>query len=422
MPKLTNAGIARYKAAGNRREIPDTGSDGLILLVHPTGSKTWIMRFRRPGGRLAKLTLGTVDTIGRELSDEPQIGGHHTLAAARRLVAEIQRRRKMGEDVVAQRRAAAGNKPLTFEIAAIQFVETYAKQRQRRWRDTARDLGLQELDDQLVRIRGSLADIWRDRPVTDIGGRDIAGVLEETVARGAPYAANGQLATFRKMFNWLRERHLVDANPCTGIGRPTPVKARERVLSDAELRRVWTTSADLGEPWTTLIRLLILTGQRLNEVARMEWAELNDDVTEWTIPGERTKNRRTHVVPLSTAARDLLVSTPRIEDCSYILTTNGKTPISGTSKMKRRLDQLLAGESDEAPSAWRLHDLRRTVATGMARVGVQLPVIERILNHVSGSFAGIVGVYQRHEYANEKREALERWADLTVDIVSNSDA
>lgn len=377
------------------------------------------MRFRRPGGRLSKLTLGTVDETGKGTTANPEIGGHHTLAAARQLAAEVQRLRKMGADVIADQGLVRQSKPVTFGVAVIDFVENYAKKRQRRWRDTATQLGLTVDGDKLIAIKGGLATGWRDRPVTDISGREIADALKATVDRGAPHVANGQHAALRKMFNWLSERHLVEANPCAKIKRPTPIEKRDRVLTDNEVRRVWNAAGGMGAPWSTLYHLLLLTGQRLNEVARMEWDELAEDCAVWTIPKERTKNKGIHVVPLPPVARELIARTPRIKGCRFVLSTNGTTPISGFSKAKAALDRILAKDDERPLPAWRNHDLRRTVATGMARTGAPLPVIERVLNHTSGSFGGIVGVYQRHEYADEKRDALERWAGLVARVVAN---
>ena len=136
----------------------------------------------------------------------------------------------------------------------------------------------------------------------------------------------------------------------------------------------------------------------------MQRGELNEDGATWVLPATRSKNRKAHTVPLPPLARDILASVKRLDSCDYVFSTTGRSPVSGFSKMKARLDK------EMKISDWRLHDLRRTAATGMAALGVSLPVIERVLNHVSGSFGGIVGVYQRHEFEPEKRAALERWA------------
>jgi integrase len=164
---------------------------------------------------------------------------------------------------------------------------------------------------------------------------------------------------------------------------------------------------------------LALTGQRRDEVARMRWTEVDLDKRLWTLPRERTKADRPHEVPLSNGALDILQAVPRVTGSPFVLTTNnGASPVSGFSKAKRRLDALLP--ADMPP--WRLHDLRRTAASGMARLGVNLPVIEKVLNHASGSFAGIVGVYQRHSFADEKRAALEAWGRHIDALVSGKPA
>jgi integrase len=191
---------------------------------------------------------------------------------------------------------------------------------------------------------------------------------------------------------------------------PAPA-ARDRVLTDAEVGQVWRACGASGEPFGSAVRLLLLTGCRLNEVAGMRTPELSDDGATWTIPGERTKNGRAHVVPLSPQAREVLAGVLRISD-SLVFTTNGRTPVSGWSKVKRRLDR-----AAEIPS-WRLHDLRRTAATGMAELGVPPHVVEAALNHVSGARAGVAGTYNRAAYAAEKRAALERWGAHVAGLAS----
>jgi integrase len=155
-----------------------------------------------------------------------------------------------------------------------------------------------------------------------------------------------------------------------------------------------------------------------DEVAGMRWSEIDLDARLWTIAKERTKNNQPHAVPLSDSVIALLMVLPRLVGSDFVLTTTGAAPSNGYSKGKRRLDALLPSDMP----AWRLHDLRRTLASGMARLGVNLPAIEKVLNHLSGSFAGIVGVYQRHDFAAEKRQALQLWADHVEHIVSGRPA
>jgi integrase len=166
----------------------------------------------------------------------------------------------------------------------------------------------------------------------------------------------------------------------------------------------------MGYPFGSLVQLLILTGARRDEIARMCWSEVDFERALWTLPRERAKNNKAHEVPLCAAVIAILQALPRIDGSDFVLTTNGKVAASNFGKNKRKLDALLSPDMPD----WRLHDIRRTVASGMARLGISLPVIEKVLNHAGGSFAGIVGVYQLHTFAEEKRAALQQWADHVV--------
>jgi integrase len=196
------------------------------------------------------------------------------------------------------------------------------------------------------------------------------------------------------------------------------------VLTDDELRGFWLGCDELSEPFGPLLKLLLLTGARLREVAEMTHAELNGGT--WIVPPSRTKNKLAHTVPLPCMAQEIIADLARVAgEPGFLFSTNGRTPVSGFSKIKARLDgimlKLARNEGADIPP-WRIHDLRRTAATGMARAGVDLPVIERALNHVSGSFAGIVGVYQRYKFEDEVRAALEAWANLLCSIVEPREA
>ena len=231
--------------------------------------------------------------------------------------------------------------------------------------------------------------------------------------------ARVSLARLSKFFSWLMmERRLVEKNPCVGVWRPNSGPARERCLSDAEVRWLWLACGDLGEPFNNLIRLILLTGQRKNECAKMTWSELQGDV--WHLPADRAKNGRAHVVPLSRLALEQIHGLHPV-GTTYVFSTTGDVPVNGWSKVKHRLDarmaELARAEKASVPP-WTIHDLRRTCATGLQKLGVRLEVTEAVLNHSSGTRAGIVGIYQRHQYADEKREALEQWAAHVEGIVS----
>jgi integrase len=161
----------------------------------------------------------------------------------------------------------------------------------------------------------------------------------------------------------------------------------------------------LGRQYGAVVRLMILTGARLREIGHMPWSELNDDLTVWTLPKERAKNKTELILPLPKLARAIIRSSPRIDGSPFAFTFDGGQPVESFSRMKRKLDALTG-----IAEPWTLHDFRRAVATGLQRLGIKLEVTEAVLNHTSGSRGGIVGAYQRHDYADEKRVALERWA------------
>jgi integrase len=213
-----------------------------------------------------------------------------------------------------------------------------------------------------------------------------------------------------RFFEVLAQRDVVAASPCHGLkppgGRET---ARERVLGPDEVRRLWLALDTVGGPTAAAIKLMLLCGQRRGECAGMTFSELDGDV--WVLPRQRVKNGRPHSITLSRQALAVIEQQPKVDGCAFVF-TSGLRPVAAWSRVKAGIDAIM---KPDAP--WTLHDLRRTCASGMAALGVALPTIERVLNHSSGSFRGIVSVYQRHDYANEKRDALARWGDHVERIV-----
>jgi integrase len=394
MARLTIRSVEAMKARPVRQEIPDSFLPGLYLIQQPSGAKGWAVRYRHQGVP-RKLTLGSYPALG--LKDARELG-----AKALRTVAE-------GRDPGREKILARAAKADSIDRIVEEFLERHVRRsnRPRTGQETERLL------------RQHVLPRWRGRMVHEVTRRDVLDVLDRVVDSGAPIAANRVLAAARKFFNWCVARDILAASPCAGVKPPTAERARDRVLSDDELRLVWQAAVKLGGTFGPLVKLLALTGQRRDEVARMRWDELDFDARLWTLPPARTKNNQPHEVPLSKAALAVLQKVSRITESPFVLTTNGgASPASGYSKNKRRLDALLP--ADVPP--WRLHDLRRTCASGLARLGINLPVIEKVLNHASGSFAGIVGVYQRHSFADEKRAALETWSDFISDLVSDKPA
>jgi len=384
-----------------RREVPDGLLRGLYLVLQPSGARSWAVRYRNRAGTPRKHTLGTYPAID--------------LRSARELAQQALIEVAKGSDPAADRKAArTGAKVPTdrdlVEKVAEQFIERYAKANTKSWPEAKRIL-----DREVVAV-------WRGRHLAAIGRADVHELLDGVVDRGSPVMANRVLAALRKMCAWSVDRGIIAASPCSGIKAPTAERSRDRVLSDCELRGVWTACDAIGWPFAALVKILLLTGQRRDEVGKMRWSELDLDGKTWTLPRERAKNGVAHVVPLSAPALAIITALPRIGASDFVFTVTGRTAVSGFSNAKDRIDALLAASHGEPVPAWVFHDLRRTCATGMARLGTALPVVEKVLNHTSGSFGGIVGVYQKHGFADEKRHALDAWAAFVERLVGEPGA
>jgi integrase len=391
--RLTVRSVETIRPSAERREIPDGIMPGLYLIVQPSGAKSWAVRYRHQG-QPRKHTIGSFPTV--DLKTARLLGGKALRAAAE------------GRDPGREKMQSRAAKADSIDRVVEDFLERHVRR-------SNRPRSAQETE-RLLRLH--VLPRWRGRTVHEITRRDVLDVLDRVVDGGAPIAANRTLAAVRKFFNWCVARDVLATSPCAGVKPPTAERSRDRVLSDDELRLVWQAADQVGWPFGPMVKLLALTGQRRDEVGRMQWSELDLDKQLWTLPAERVKNNQPHHVPLSDAALAVLKGAPQIVGSPFVFTTNGTAPSSAYSKNKRRLDALLPADM----SAWRLHDLRRTAASGMARLGINLPVIEKVLNHASGSFAGIVGVYQRHTFADEKRAALLAWGKVIAALIEGKHA
>lgn len=346
------------------------------------------MRYRS-SGQSRKHTLGAFPTID--------------LKTARTLASKSLRAAAEGRDPGREKALQRSTVPNSVDAVARQFIDLHCKRVNKR---------------RTIESTQTLLDLhvlprWRKRLIKDITRRDVLDLLDGIVTSGRPVAANRVLSAISKLFAWCMDRDIIASSPCAGVKPPTLEQSRDRVLDDAELGKVWRAADQLGGPYGALVKLLMLTGARRNEIASMEWNEINLEARLWTLPAARSKNGQPHHLPLSEPVIAVLQTLPRISD-RFVLSTDSRTAAGNFSQNRRKLDALLPAEMP----AWRLHDLRRSAASGMARLGVNLPVIEKVLNHVSGSFGGIVGVYQRHDFADEKRRALERWGAHVAGLVS----
>jgi integrase len=430
---LTSAAVERLKPRpGKRRWVRDSASQSLFLLIQPSGHKSWVMRFRRSGGKISKLALGPLDVSGRRDAGDPEIGQPLSLVAARRLAAKINSERAAGRDVVADNNARKHRRRVaieelatnSFAAAVRDYVEDHAR-KLRSGTETARVLGLDP--DDLSPRRCGLAERWADRSVASISADDLHAAVEEARRVGTPGVevrrnnksesrARKLHAALSSMFGWLAKRRRVAANLMLTIHGADPAPKRDRVLSAVEIAKLWKATDAVAAPFAAVIKLLLLTGARLNEIARLRWDEVSEDLGTISIPGGRTKNKLPFIIFLPPAGRDVVANVKREDGCAYVFTTNGLTPISGWSKTKARID----AEMGSGVPHWQFHDLRRTCATHMAEIGVAPHIVEAALNHVSGAKAGVAGTYNRAAYATEKRAALELWATRVQGIVSDN--
>ena len=251
---------------------------------------------------------------------------------------------------------------------------------------------------------------------------DVHHLLDKIADRPAPIVANRTFAALRRMCSWAEERGLIDVSPCEKVRAPSAEKSHDRILSDEEIRLRGAFSRALDTRLAHSPVLLLLTGQRLLEVAQMRWTEVDVAAESWTIPKERTKNGIAHEVAVSEAALRVLNSMPRIgagpRSAGLVFTTNGKSAVSGFSKAKAGFDRAMALAKGEPTPHWTLHDLRRSAASGMAGLGIPPHVVEATLNHKSGTIRGVSAVYNRYNYAVEKRTALQAWG-RNIDALVN---
>ena len=244
---------------------------------------------------------------------------------------------------------------------------------------------------------------WKTKSIHEINRRDVLTALDEIVARGSPATANSTFSVIRALFSWAVGRGIVEKTPCTSLSKPAPIKSRNRILSDDELRKIIFASRKTARSYGAIVELLALLGQRRGEVAEMTWREVDIEKRVWTIPGERAKNSRMHFVHLAPRALDIILAQPKTDDLVFAV-PSGK-PFTEFSIMKSHLDEL-SGVRD-----WVLHDLRRTAVSGMASIGIAPHVADKVLNHQSGMISGVAAVYQRHEFLVERKAAMDIWKE-----------
>jgi integrase len=395
MPKrLTTIAVENTRPRAMSYEVKDASSP-LRLAVRPSGAKSWILRYRRPppDGRTAKLTHERFVP----------------LAEARKWATSAMAELAQGRDPgvlkatarAAEKQAAAERAADTVDHWSKNFIERYAKKQTRRnsWRQT------EHVFHNIVLPK------WSGRGIHDIRRRDVIDLIEGAVEDRGPIMANRAFAHVRHFFGWLCERDIITASPCVGVKPPAKEHARDRILNDGEIKRLVAACDAIGAPAGPAIKLALLTGQRIGEITGMKRSEIKGDL--WSLPPERVKSGRAHDVPLSRQALAIIDDMPVIAGSEdFVFTGSATRRLGNLSRAKAAIDAHM-----KPAQPWVVHDLRRTCASGLQRLGTPLPVVEKTLNHSSGSFRGVAGVYARHDYAVERRVALQKWADHVDAIV-----
>jgi integrase len=434
--KITKEAVDAFPLppTGKRGHLWDDTLKGFGVMVTSNGARSYIVQYRT-GGRGTPTRRYTIGKHGSPWT--PKTARDRALAVleqVRRRIDPLDAERVARAEGRAEQERHEANKVvlerLGFSKFAERFIEKYAMIEQpKSWKET-----------QGV-IRRDLKPAFNDKPLPDITDADIVELLEELGERSAS-AARKAYSALSGIFRYAcdkERRHMPKAaSPMLGISPPSKAGKRERTLSDAELRLVWMAAGEEGWPFGPIIRLLILTGQRRDEVAGLAWSEIDKNAAVWLLPGARTKNTFPNLVHLSAPALEIVERLPVVTSkAQLVFTTTGETAVSGFSKLKARLgatmleqmrrEAIQAGATEEYAAKltvepWTLHDLRRTLATGCQRLGFVTEITEAVINHISGSRAGIVGVYQTYKYAAEKRLALDAWAQHVVAVVSGTDA
>jgi len=403
---------------GSQLFLWDSKVPGFGVRIFPSGRRKYIFQYRTQGRKQRRMVLG--------------VHGPLTPEKARSLAADLYEVVRKGGDPMHDQQLAARRKPDTIENVIDQFVDKYLKHKRRAqsYVDATRAI----FDNHVI-------PHWRRRDIKSITRRDLIELLDRIVEEGKPTMANRTLAAVRKLFNWALQRDMIEMTPFAMIEKPSEETKRERTLAADELESLWPEFDALGYPFGPFFKLALLAGQRRSEIAGMRWADVNEGERTWTLPSELTKAGRTHVVPLSPLAMDILAEAkeaqkallterddPQISNAAttelpklgpYVFTTNGERPISGYGKTKVRLDKAIAKARSKAKQdplpAWTIHDLRRTTATGLGRLGISRFVIARILNHADRS---VTGIYDKYEYLAEKRHALGAWEQYVRTLIA----
>src|SRR5450759_3744109 len=383
--KLTKVAIDAFPILPKDVVYWDVGCPGFGVKVTPKGRKVFVVLYRTAGAgsRLRKYTIGP---YGRVTLNQARVTAQKVFAA------KFDGRDLAAEKKDARRRMVADRVDDLLEAFIAQHI--------------SQNRSAPEISRML---RREVGPAWGSRSIHEISKRDVIDVVSAIEQRGAPVAANKALKAIKTFFRWSVGRAVLDRSPADGVPLPAKQVTRDRVLSDAELAQIILAARKIGGPYGGIVEVLALTGQRREEVARCTWDELDVKTRTWKLSSDRTKNAKSHEIHLSDQVMEVLNRANKRGH--FVFSRSGNIPFQDFSVAKREID-LLSGVT-----GWRLHDLRRTCVSGMARLGIAPHVADKILNHQGGTISGVAAVYQRHEFLAERKEALEKWAAHVRQII-----
>jgi integrase len=404
MPKLTEGLLTTLTVASGRKDrlVFDTVAPGLGVRVTAKGTRTFIAQWTDPATkRKVREPLGIWGSLS--LAHAREAAKVRLGEVAKGINPRAERLRLKAEDERTRAETA-----LSFEVLVDEWAELHLAQRRERYRDEAQRA-----------IKGVFADLLK-KPAARIARAEVINILDKLIKDGKLAMAARALAYARAALNWAAKREKIPSNPLLGLPIAVSAAERDRVLIDVELAEVWAAANQMTYPWGPFFRMAILTLQRREEVAGMRWSELSSDCTMWVLPAARMKNGKPHHVHLAEAARAELSTITKIDKCDYVFSTTGHTPVSGFAKAKASLDfAVIRARQEEAAKAgtetqelipWVLHDLRRTGASTLARLGFDSIAIDKLLAHQPTKLRGVAAIYQRYDFALERAHALEAWA------------
>ncbi len=388
MPKFTDrflTGFSPWPGQKDRLAF-DTECRGLGARATAGGTRTFLAQWTDAAtGQKRREVLGVWGSITIDQARE----------AARAKLGEVAKGIDPRAARLAQRAAAALDKAeraLTLEMLVDDWAALHLKHRRPRYAAEA-----------VRAIKFAFADHLR-RPAARLSRSDAVAVLDATVKRGKMATARLTLAYARACYSWAEKRGKVSSNPFVGLPFNVGVAARDRVLTNDEVGRVWAAALGMPEPWGPLFRVLLLTLARREEVASMRWSELSENLATWTIPANRMKRGQAHIIALPELARDALRAVTRVKGQDLVFSTTGRTAVSGFTKAKAALDKAAKVTN------WRLHDIRRTGVSALAALGINPVVADLLLAHQPSRLSTVARIYQRHDFAAERKAALEAWA------------